>query len=123
MHRFEALLGALPADCVLDGEIVALDEAGRPVFADLMLGRRRPISVAFNGLAHHGEDLRTLPLSRRKAVLRRLANCASRWIALADGPGRRLFELVDESDLEGIVAKRLANPYVTTVVARLHGGS
>src|SRR5579864_79722 len=32
MHRFEALLGSLPAD----GEIVALDEAGRPVFADLV---------------------------------------------------------------------------------------
>ena len=25
MHRFKALLGWLPADCVLDGEIVALD--------------------------------------------------------------------------------------------------
>jgi hypothetical protein len=30
MHRFEALLGLLPADCVLDGEVVALDAAGRP---------------------------------------------------------------------------------------------
>jgi hypothetical protein len=27
MHRFEPLLGSLLADCVLDGEIVALDEA------------------------------------------------------------------------------------------------
>ena len=51
MHRFEALLGALPADCVLDGEIVALDATGRPMFADLMFGRRPPIFVAFDVLA------------------------------------------------------------------------
>jgi ATP-dependent DNA ligase len=39
---------------------------------------------------------------------------ARRWIAIADGVpghGRRLFELVAEMDLEGIVAKRLADPY------------
>jgi bifunctional non-homologous end joining protein LigD len=114
MHRFEALLGSLPADCVLDGEIVALDEAGRPKFADLMFGRRPPLFVAFDVLAHRGEDLRPLPLSRRKAVLKRLAKGARRWIALADGVpgrGRRLFDLVAEMDLEGIVAKRLADPY------------
>ena len=64
MHRFEALLGLLPADFVLDGEIVALDEAGRPVFADLMFGRRPPIFVAFDVLVARGEDVRTLPLAR-----------------------------------------------------------
>jgi ATP-dependent DNA ligase len=75
---------------VLDGEIVALDEAGRPMFADLMFGRRPPIFAAFDVLV------------------------ARRWIALADGvsgQGRRLFELVAEMDLEGIVAKRLGDPY------------
>ena len=114
MHRFEALLGTLPADCVLDGEIVALDEAGRLVFADLMFGRWPPIFVAFDVLVDRGEDVRTLPLARRKAVLRRLARGARRWIAIADGvpsQGRRLFELVAEMDREGIVAKRLADPY------------
>src|SRR5579864_8775844 len=108
MHRFEALLGTLPADCVLDGEIVALDESGRPVFADLMFGRRPPVFVAFDVLIARGKDVRTLALSRRKAVLKRLARGARGWIALADGvagQGRRLFELVAENDLEGIVAK------------------
>ena len=71
MHRFEALLGSLPADCVLDGEVVALDAAGRPMFADLMFGRRPPILVAFDVLVDRGEDARALPLARRKAVLRR----------------------------------------------------
>ena len=58
MHRFEALLGSLPADCVLDGEIVALDAAGRPVFADLVFGRRLPIFVAFDVLVARGETVR-----------------------------------------------------------------
>jgi ATP-dependent DNA ligase len=80
-----------------------------------MLGRRPPVFVAFDVLVAHGEDVRTLPLARRKAVLKRLAKGAQRWIALADGvpgQGRRLFELVAENDLEGIVAKRLVDPYV-----------
>ena len=114
MHRFETLFGSLPADCVLDGEIVALDEAGRPMFADLMFGRRPSIFVAFDVLVDRGEDVRVLPLARRKAVLRRLARGARRWIALADGVpghGRRLFDLIAENDLEGIVAKRLVDPY------------
>jgi bifunctional non-homologous end joining protein LigD len=96
MHRFETLLGSLPPDCVLDGEVVALDAAGRPVFADLMFRRRAPTFVAFDVLVAGGEDVRTLPLVRRKAALKRLAHGAKRWIALADGvpsQGRRLFEL------------------------------
>ena len=84
------------------------------MFADLMFGRRPPIFVAFDVLVARGEDVRALPLTRRKAVLKRLAKGAQRWIGLADGvpgQGRRLFELVAENDLEGIVAKRLVDPY------------
>jgi ATP-dependent DNA ligase len=46
--------------------------------------------------------------------LKRLAKRARNWIAITDGvkgEGRRLFERVAEMDLEGIVAKRLADPY------------
>jgi hypothetical protein len=39
----------------------------------------------------------------------RLAKSTSGWIALADRPFRRLFKLVGENDLEGIVAKRRAD--------------
>jgi hypothetical protein len=66
-----------PGRLVLDGEIVALDAAGRPVFADLMFGRRPPIFVAFDVLTARGKDVRTLPLARRKAVLKRLARGAN----------------------------------------------
>ena len=43
------------------------------------------------------EDVRASPLARRKAVLKRLAKGARRWIALVDGvpgQGRRLFVVV-----------------------------
>src|SRR5262245_42753996 len=43
MKRYEQLLEVLPAGYVFDGEIVALDEGGRPVFNDLMFGRRAPV--------------------------------------------------------------------------------
>jgi ATP-dependent DNA ligase len=47
-------------------------------------------------------------------VLKRLAKGARRWIAITEGvpgQGRRLFDLVAQRDLEGIVAKRLADRY------------
>jgi ATP-dependent DNA ligase len=61
-----------------------------------------------------GEDLHLLPLRDRKAVLAKLAHDARGWMALTDGvvgEGRRLFDLVVSQDLEGIVAKRLQEPY------------
>ena len=67
-----------------------------------MFRRRPPILVAFDVLVARGEDVRTLPLARRKAVLKCLACSTRRWIALTDGvlgQGRRLFELVGEMDL------------------------
>ena len=76
---------------------------------------RLPIFVAFDVLVARGEDVRALPLACR---LKRLAKDARRWIALADGvpgQGRRLFELVAEMDLEGIVAKAPQRPLLASV--------
>ena|SRR5258708_37542819 len=53
----------------VDGELVALDDAGRPLFVALMFGRRRPTYVAFDLLMADGVDLRPLPLRQRKAAL------------------------------------------------------
>jgi bifunctional non-homologous end joining protein LigD len=123
-----AALGRLAADdFVLDGEIVALDEAGRPSFQRLQprmhLGRpedvrraaaRQPVSaIFFDCLALEGRDLRALPLEARQEALRRAipdagtlgvgANVAER--------GRELYDLACEQGLEGIVAKRAGSPY------------
>ncbi len=41
MRRFEAVLDLLPRGQVFDGELVVLDEAGRPMFKELLFGHRR----------------------------------------------------------------------------------
>src|SRR5436190_24390413 len=48
MKRFEGLLETLPKHCVFDGEIVCLDDRGRPAFNDLLFRRREPTYVAFD---------------------------------------------------------------------------
>jgi ATP-dependent DNA ligase len=64
LKRFEALLDTLPAGYVFDGEIVALDDSGRPIFNDLFFGRRAPVYVAFDVLFADGEDVRDAPSAR-----------------------------------------------------------
>jgi hypothetical protein len=49
MQRFEALLDSPPKGHVFDGELVVLDDAGPPLFNELLFGRRRPSYVAFDG--------------------------------------------------------------------------
>jgi bifunctional non-homologous end joining protein LigD len=113
LKLYDALLSCLPSGCIFDGEIVALDEAGRPRFNWLMFRRRAPVYVAFDVLFAEGKDLREMPLRWRKSVLKRLL-CGRRDLVVMDGitgEGSQLFQLVCEQDLEGIVAKRLADPY------------
>jgi bifunctional non-homologous end joining protein LigD len=97
----------------LAGTLVVLDKEGRPRFNWLMFHRRPRVYVAFNVLVAEGKDLRELALRGRKSVLKRLLGPRHDLIVVDGmaGEGRRLFQLVCEQDLEGIVAKRLADPY------------
>jgi bifunctional non-homologous end joining protein LigD len=118
MPRFDGMLDLLPKDCVFDGELVVLDDAGRPLFNELLFARRRPTYVAFDLLFADGIDLRPWPLEQRKARLARIGEGAEGWIALTNGvigEGRALYRAVVEADLEGIVAKRLTDPYRPTL--------
>jgi bifunctional non-homologous end joining protein LigD len=101
-------------EAVIDGEVIVADETGRPQFYDLLRGRLAPAYVAFDLLWIDGVDLRPKPLSERRAVLRGLLPEGSPTIAEAvsvEGRGCELYKLVCAHDLEGIVAKRLADPY------------
>jgi bifunctional non-homologous end joining protein LigD len=102
---------------VLDGELVCLDKNGRPIFADLLHRRRRPVFVAFDLLHLDGEDLREATLSERKAFLARLIPEKSFSLLYAEHAvynGRALFDQVCALDLEGIVAKLASAPYRAT---------
>jgi ATP-dependent DNA ligase len=101
-------------NAILDGEVICVDESGRPIFIDL-LRRKEPCFVAFDLLWLNGEDLRPLPLIERKGRLKRLLRRRSNHLiaeALSiEGRGKALMAAVEEHDLEGVVAKRKSDPY------------
>jgi bifunctional non-homologous end joining protein LigD len=121
-------IAALPFEqLVLDGEVVALDEKGRPSFQRLQ-GRarlRRPIDIrhaavntpvtyyAFDLLGFEDFDLRPLPLAARKAVLRRVLPPVGplRYLEHVEEAGEELYQEAERLGLEGIVAKKADSPY------------
>lgn len=120
-----ALASVAEAAVVLDGEIVAFDEEGRP---DLPLlaqrftaGPKRQakvplVYVVFDCLAIGPYDLRGFPIEARKEILRRvvpeggLANGALRLHPTFED-GAPLFQFCEEHRLEGVVAKKLGSIY------------
>jgi bifunctional non-homologous end joining protein LigD len=121
--RFAAVAAdaaALP-DCVIDGEIVALDEHGLPSFSSLQAALSAEKSedlvlFAFDLLFEAREDLRTLPLADRKARLEALlrARGVSRrlhYVKHLVSSGQAVFSSACKMGLEGIVSKLLDAPY------------
>ncbi len=119
---------ALPFEHVLlDGEVVAFAENGRPDFQRLaqrfqatrprdvaQVARTVPVSfVAFDMLALSDLDLTALPLVQRKALLKKALPQRGVVAALdhLEGDGRALFEFCRTHQLEGIVAKRRESRY------------
>jgi bifunctional non-homologous end joining protein LigD len=101
-------------EAILDGEVVALDSEGRQNFRALRAGRGNLHYAAFDALWIEGKDLRPLLHTRRKQLLTRLipatTTVISQVFSIAER-GRDLFAAVERLDLEGIVAKRKADPY------------
>ena len=111
-ERIHAVLNGREA--ILDGEIVALDRAGRPVLRDLIAGRGTSAFAAFDLLQLDGKDLRGLPLAERKRKLAELLPSDTGplyKILTIEEYGRALFEATRKLDLEGMVAKRKADGY------------
>jgi len=75
---------------------------------------RTPAYVAFDLLWLDGADLRPMALGERRRVLQSILPEGSPIISVpvsVTGRGCEFFELMCAHDLEGIVAKRLADPY------------
>jgi bifunctional non-homologous end joining protein LigD len=112
MKRFKALLEGLPQGYIFDGEIVCLDETGRPIFNDLLFRRREPVYVAFDVLNVEGADVRAMRLKDRRAILARIVErYGMQKSELFFGCGKSLFKAVCDFDLEGVIAKKLDDPY------------
>jgi len=112
MNRFESLLNTLPENCVFDGEICVLDSDGRPRFNDLLFERGAPVYVVFDLLFYERQDIRSLPLKERRAILDQVATrYRIQKSEIFLGCGKSLFETVCAMDLEGVICKRLGDHY------------
>jgi bifunctional non-homologous end joining protein LigD len=70
--------------------------------------------AAFDALWVNGKDLRGLPLTRRKRVLTGILPATTTVLSQVfsiEERRRDLFDAAERLDLEGIVAKRKADPY------------
>ena len=117
-ERFAAVARALPGalrspDCVLDGEVCALDEGGRPRFSLLQHGGGTLAMYVFDLLSLNGRDVTGLPLRERRPLLEETllpGEVIRLSVAFDDGP-----ELLAQSvklGLEGVLAKRASSRYL-----------
>ncbi|MBI4589614.1 MAG: DNA ligase D [Candidatus Rokubacteria bacterium] len=130
--RYPEVAGALrrlPVDrFVIDGEIVALDESGKPSFQRLQarIGLTAPhdiqravaavpvVGIFFDCLALDGRDVRRFPLLERKELLNSFLPALGP-VSYGDhvlGNGEAFFEAASAARLEGIVAKKIDSRYV-----------
>jgi bifunctional non-homologous end joining protein LigD len=103
-------------DCVIDGEVCALDDEGRPSFSAMQQAKTGTpiVYYVFDLLEVDGEPVIDLPLSERRARLRKLLDGRNRTVQFSesfeDGPA--LMRAAKEQLLEGIMGKRLESRYL-----------
>ncbi len=111
--------GVKLGDCILDGEICAVDDSDAPDFAALQAAlsvgdARDLIFFAFDLLCLGKEDLSALPLAERKARLKTLLAPTKpnlRYVQHFQTDGMAVLDAARKMGLEGIVSKNLNAPY------------
>ncbi len=106
-------------ECVIDGEVVALDEKGRSSFQLLQAlesdDRKSPVYYyVFDLLQAEGKSLLSSPLHTRKALLARVRHESGDPIRFSDeigGDPRALLKEIKRIGLEGIVGKKRESIY------------
>ncbi len=125
IHAMGRALGS--REVILDGEVVALDESGRPSFEQIQqrMGltsendvRRKmktvPVTyMIFDLLWQDGHDLMTKAYSERRTVLGKLKLAGASWQTppYEQGGGAEMLQASLKSGLEGVTAKRLDSHY------------
>src|SRR5436190_13831364 len=103
-------------DCVVDGEVCALDEEGRPSFSAMQQAKPGTpiVYYVFDLLEVDGEPLLDLPLSERRKRLQKLLDGRNRTVVFSESfdDGRALYKAAQERRLEGIMGKRLESRYL-----------
>jgi bifunctional non-homologous end joining protein LigD len=107
------------SDAVLDGELVVVDDQGRPDFQALQhyqgSGSGHLLYTVFDLLYFRGHDLTDLPLLRRKELLKKILPSSPR-IRFSDHVSKEgvlFYHVSREKGLEGVVAKHSQSAYET----------
>jgi len=99
-------------DAILDGEVVALDDAGKPSFSRLQQGEGPATYFVFDVLQVDGRDITALAYDDRRALLEQLVEPGPNWLVSSRyEDGQVLMDAAKQRGLEGIVAKRSDSPY------------
>jgi bifunctional non-homologous end joining protein LigD len=109
-------------EAIVDGEVVAIDEAGRPDFGLLQerisqsrggRGANGLVYQVFDLLHFDGKSLLKVPLEDRKRLLRSILRESShvRFASHVTGEGEAFMEAARAKGLEGIVAKLRRSSY------------
>ena len=100
-------------DCLLDGEVCALDEQGRSSFSVMQQGSGPLVYYVFDVLEIDGEPTIDLPLTERRERLEELVDSRGGVVRLSDAfdDGEALFAAAQEQGLEGMIAKKRASRY------------
>src|SRR2546421_640973 len=102
-------------DCVVDGEVCALDEQGRSSFSAMQQGKPGTpiVYYVFDLLEVEGQPILDLPLVERRKRLEQLLDRRNRTIRVSEtfDDGEALLEAAREQGLEGVIAKRADSRY------------
>jgi bifunctional non-homologous end joining protein LigD len=116
-QRFEVVAKELvkalrTPDAVVDGEVVALDKAGKASFSAMQQGSVHLAYEVFDLLEVDGEPVVGLPLTERRSRLEKLfaPNPVVQLSGVFDD-GEALLEAATEQGLEGVMAKRSSSRY------------
>ena len=116
-HKYpelRGLPGAVAAErAILDGELVVLDDVGRPRFELIQRHERQAALFVFDVLSIDGHDTIGLPYEERRAIVTDLVERGENWMVPAHriGDGQALLEATGAQELEGVMAKRLGTTY------------
>jgi bifunctional non-homologous end joining protein LigD len=125
IHAMGRALGS--KEVILDGEVVALDDKGRPSFEEIQqrMGltseteiRRKmklvPVTyMVFDLLWQDGHSLMAQPYTERRRALERLKLVGASWQTppFEQGGGQAMLDASAKAGLEGVMAKRLDSKY------------
>ena len=113
---FDAL-SSIRKNAIIDGEIVVLDEAGKPNFQKLQNYRNKDKYViqyyVFDILELEGKSLTSLALIDRKGILKQIVpeSKVIRYCDHVEDEGKMLFREMQKMNLEGMIAKKKNSKY------------